>query len=159
LKSGTLNKLLIALFGDFNGEFFSWILLNASVNSCMGSFTNFFFQIIGVLELALNVLFLNHSNPVKDLNMSLGFKWKYSFDGSVLTKKLFILVLIEFEFEILLYSYSILPNFFVSVQWSQRINFHGTFWVFCIINYIKISTNGHIFQILSSEFKFWWSKQ
>jgi|GEM_PF-3889248 len=82
----------------------------------MGSFTNFFFQIIGVLELALNVLFLNHSNPVKDLNMSLGFKWKYSFDGSVLTKKLFILVLIEFEFEILLYSYSILPNFFVSVQ-------------------------------------------
>lgn len=59
--------------------------------------------------------------------MSLGFEWKYSFDGTILTKKLSLLVLIEFEFEILLNPNSILSNFFVSVQWSQRINFHGTF--------------------------------
>lgn len=82
------------MFGDFNGKFFSSILLDATIDTCMSPFSDFLFQVVGVLELTLNILFLDHSNLIKDLNMFLDFKWQYSFEGGTLSQNLFLLVLI-----------------------------------------------------------------
>lgn len=142
----TFNKLFITLFGDFNSKFFSCGLLNASVNTCMGPFSNFLFQVISVWELALNIFFLDHSNLTENFYMSFSLERHYSFGRTILNRKLFLLVLIEFKFKILLNSNPILPNFLVRIDCWQRINFHGTFWVFCKINYIKICFKSHIFE-------------
>lgn len=69
--------------------------------------------------MALNVVFLDHPNLTEYLNMSLGLERKYSFSRSVLSDDFFFLVLIEFEFQILLNSGPILPNFLVSIHWRQ----------------------------------------